>query len=89
MSDLATKFLPNKYLASIHGGAVPVTVEQEVLRPRGIWYAFEAQVAEANSTAMELSSPKTGVVVFSSKPESFLYRIMRGVAKVLIREADL
>lgn len=87
--DLATKFLPNQYLASIHGGAVPVTVEQEVLRTRGVWYAFEAQVAQAKSTAMELRSPKTGVVVFSSKPESFLYRIMRRVAKVLIREADL
>lgn len=87
VADYAINGLPDRYLAASDGGDIPVLEgEGEELRPKGSWYPVDA-IAVSDVQSVDTVQP--GVISVNSVPESYAARVMRRVAQVLIREADI
>ena len=87
ISDFAVAELRQEYLSSQNGGAVvvePVQDESGVLRPMGSWFAISAELT--TDTVPPLPQVTRGVIVLTGRVESWAYRAILQVARVLVRE---
>lgn len=85
LSDFSVDRLPDGYLSSPNGGAIPVaSAGSSDLVPLAAWYPFTATVA---AEPLDHDAVQRGVVVLYRTPESLVKRVGRQIAKVLIRES--
>ncbi|GED21233.1 biotin/lipoyl-binding protein [Halomonas halmophila] len=98
IADYSVQRLPDSYLITANGGAIPVQQasgepsgqqERERPRPKGVWYPVEARISpQGENRVPPLETVEEGVVVLHSQPEALATRFFRRVAQVLIRETE-
>ncbi|MCV6594925.1 MAG: hypothetical protein OIF48_18385 [Silicimonas sp.] len=91
LADYAVDHLADGYHAAQNGGGVDVANGQgDADVPLGVWYPLRASVAGmGHGDPAMVGRSLRGVVVLSTKPESWARRMMTILAKVTVREASL
>lgn len=90
VSDFAVDRLHDGYLSRRNGGAIAVSPsESGEFLVAGVWYPVSGRLQiEGTPDWLEDDRVQRGVIVMSSKPQSYASRLGRRIAKVIIREID-